>query len=172
MIFFFSRLSSLRASLIVVVSLNRFWPVPDQVPDACAHCGTWELELFTKVDVRHTEAWIHRTAPSPAMAHPPRRVPVPTIQDYAAVPQSPHSKVNRRTSGPPRSGSHMHSGRGAITRGVATGTIGAAYGPYSVRAYPHIAVVCPLSHPSTSIRQRERKAFIRRPASVQTIPKH
>jgi hypothetical protein len=98
-----------------------------------------------KVDVRHTEVLdpSHRSPSSPPMAHPPRRVPVPSVQEYAAVPQS-QSPRNRRTSaqgGPPKSPSHMQAGRGAITRGVATGTIGAAYGPYSVRAYPCIVVI-------------------------------
>jgi len=76
------------------------------------------------------------------MANTSRRVPLPP-QQYAAVPQSPKSAIpasRSKSKSKPRppirsssAGSHMHSGRGAIAQGVATGAIGAGYGPYSVR---------------------------------------
>lgn len=89
------------------------------------------------------------------MSHAPRPrrgTPQPGPQDYAAVPQSPRSAINHPSSSqhvqnpqyvqqPPtrtpsaNSNQHhsMQAGRGAIAMGVASGTIGAGYGPYSVR---------------------------------------
>ena len=78
----------------------------------------------------------------------PRRGATPQPQHYAAVPQSPQSTMNhqpaprRVTRKPARTPSvnsqhkpTMQSGRGAIAAGVASGQIGAGYGPYSVRHF-------------------------------------
>ncbi|KAJ7778805.1 glycoside hydrolase family 16 protein [Mycena maculata] len=75
---------------------------------------------------------------------PPRRGPTPEPhpqQQYASVPRSPQSPQSRRSArsrvtqeeraaayAPPQAQS---TGRGGIIQGVATGSIGADYGPYS-----------------------------------------
>lgn len=88
------------------------------------------------------------------MSHTPRprrgvpRTTQPGPQEYAAVPQSPRSGINHSSGSqynsrpPTRSPSvssnqqpNLQSGRGAIAAGVATGAIGAGYGPYSVSDY-------------------------------------
>ncbi|KAI6103091.1 glycoside hydrolase family 16 protein [Pisolithus croceorrhizus] len=71
-----------------------------------------------------------------------QRRPPPSAQDYYAVPQSPqapnmqNSHPSYNTSRPPgrtssRSSVQIQTGRGAIAQGVASGVIGAGYGPYS-----------------------------------------
>ncbi|THH27754.1 hypothetical protein EUX98_g6431 [Antrodiella citrinella] len=76
------------------------------------------------------------------MANPPRRVPPPN-QQYYAVPQSPRSAGPSRqpsqtqqqsysTSNQPSNTSHSYmQQRNETAHGVATGHIGAGYGPYS-----------------------------------------
>lgn len=90
------------------------------------------------------------SAPYILMANPPRRIPPPTSQqEYYAVPQSPRSTGHGVTNNmsqpygprPPNrssstgSTSQMRPSRGPIAQGVATGAIGNAYGPYSVRLW-------------------------------------
>ncbi|RDB17955.1 Beta-glucan synthesis-associated protein SKN1 [Hypsizygus marmoreus] len=86
------------------------------------------------------------------MSHTPRPrrgTPQPLPQEYAAVPQSPrsprkHSSSSHYHSRPPvrnasvtSNNNNMPSGRGAIAAGVATGMIGAGYGPYSYHPDPN-----------------------------------
>lgn len=92
-----------------------------------------------------------------SMSHTPRArrtpVPQPGPQEYAAVPQSPgsgmiHSSGSQYQTRPltrtPSVSSNYHqntqSGRGAIAAGVASVTIGAGYGPYSVCYFPTFAI--------------------------------
>lgn len=92
---------------------------------------------------------------TPAMAHPSRRVPSPNPSRYYAVPQSPqhpnhpyaqqhvqHQPQQRRPSRSNRTQPAPVNERPAVApmpprndlaQGVATGAIGAGYGPYSVR---------------------------------------
>lgn len=104
-----------------------------------------------------TTAWLHISADSlassqsslftPAMAHPSRRVPSPNPR-YYAVPQSPQhpnhpygqhqqrrpSRSNRAQPVPnERPPAAPMPPRNDLAQGVATGAIGAGYGPYSVR---------------------------------------
>ena len=89
------------------------------------------------------------------MAHPSRRVPSPNPSRYYAVPQSPqhpnhpygqhrvqHQQQQRRPSRSNRAQPAPVNERPAVAampprndlaQGVATGAIGAGYGPYSVR---------------------------------------
>jgi hypothetical protein len=78
------------------------------------------------------------------MANPPRRVPPPSLQDYAAVstvaPTSPKSQRVRSRSGRLAKQKSPAGGRvpqAAMTQGVASGSIGGGYGPYAVR------ILCP-----------------------------
>ena len=83
---------------------------------------------------------------APTMAHPSRRVPSPNPSHYYAVPQSPqnHYTQQRRTSRSNRTPNRAHQAnnppvvapmppRNDLAQGVATGAIGAGYGPYAVR---------------------------------------
>lgn len=86
----------------------------------------------------------------PTMANPPRRIPPTNSSQYYAVPQSPPSRggsssYNQQpfpaSSHPVRSSStnsqppRMQQGRaGDVAQGVASGSIGAGYGPYAVRS--------------------------------------
>ncbi|KAH9042091.1 glycoside hydrolase family 16 protein [Lactarius pseudohatsudake] len=75
------------------------------------------------------------------MAHPSRRVPSPNPSHYYAVPQSPQNQLytqQRRTSRSNRAHSaNAHPvvapmpPRNDLAQGVATGAIGAGYGPYA-----------------------------------------
>ena len=82
------------------------------------------------------------------MAHPSRHIPSPNPSRYYAVPQSPpnqnhpYGQQQRRTSRsnrvppPPvhdRPPVAPMPPRNDLAQGVATGAIGAGYGPYSVR---------------------------------------
>jgi beta-glucan synthesis-associated protein KRE6 len=84
------------------------------------------------------------------MAHPSRRVPSPNPSRYYAVPQSPqhpnhpygqHQQQQRRPSRSNRTQPVVNERppvapmppRNDLAQGVATGAIGAGYGPYSVR---------------------------------------
>jgi hypothetical protein len=79
------------------------------------------------------------------MAHPSRRIPSPNPSHYYAVPQSPQNqshpyRQHRRTSRsnrvpPPSERPVPMPPRNDLAQGVATGAIGAGYGPYSVRLY-------------------------------------
>ena len=114
------------------------------------------------------------------MAHRPRRVPVPSMQ-YSAVPQSPGSRSTRTpVRPPPKSSSHMNqmqSGRGAITQGVATGAIGAAYGPYSVRSCLFFYLFFILEHifpvsATLNSRPRHFQPFTFEWSPLGCVPKH
>jgi hypothetical protein len=82
------------------------------------------------------------------MAHPSRRVPSPNPPRYYAVPQSPQNYPygqgqQRRTSRSNRARSaNGHTAmapmppRNDLAQGVATGAIGAGYGPYAVLPLP------------------------------------
>jgi hypothetical protein len=82
------------------------------------------------------------------MAHPSRRVPSPNPPRYYAVPQSPQNYPygqgqQRRTSRSNRTRSaNGHTAiapmppRNDLAQGVATGAIGAGYGPYAVHPSP------------------------------------
>lgn len=82
------------------------------------------------------------------MAHQSsRRVPSPNPSQYYAVPQSPqnqnhpygqHRRTSRSNRVPPptdRPAVAPMPPRNDLAQGVATGAIGAGYGPYSVRLY-------------------------------------
>ncbi|SJL07378.1 related to KRE6-glucan synthase subunit [Armillaria ostoyae] len=65
-----------------------------------------------------------------------RRAPPTSPQEYAAVPQSPRTGMPTASPSspgprPPASTSSVQQGRGSIAQGVASGAIGAGYGPYS-----------------------------------------
>ncbi len=84
---------------------------------------------------------------TPAMAHPSRRIPSQNPSRYYAVPQSPQhqnhpygqhqqrrpSRSNRAPPANDRPATAPVPPRNDLAQGVATGAIGAGYGPYSVR---------------------------------------
>jgi hypothetical protein len=112
---------------------------------------------------------------------PRRGVPQVGPQDYAAVPQSPRSNTNqpsgsyyqaRSPTRTPSGSSNQHqvqSGRGAIAMGVASGAIGAGYGPYSVRFCSMFHHSNRSSYHSISPTNPEMLVSTTIPASVQLI---
>jgi hypothetical protein len=91
-----------------------------------------------------------------AMAHPSRRIPSPNPSRYYAVPQSPQNPnhpygQHRRTSRsnrvpPPTERPVPMPPRNDLAQGVATGAIGAGYGPYSVCLYHRRCILPSLVH--------------------------
>lgn len=99
---------------------------------------------------RSLNAWASRwrcllSIPSTiTMAAPQRRVP--PNQQYYAVPQSPQATSRFQSQAPsqpmpPPQPSTSQAGRSDTTYGVATGTIGGGYGPYSVRSVSVLFIV-------------------------------
>lgn len=115
------------------------------------------------------------------MSHQSRRGgPSPGPQSYAAVPTSPRSGIQQQRAShisgprpPMRSSSvsskkqKMHSGRGAIAMGVASGSIGAGYGPYSVRLCVVLTAASLAKQPFYAVQPEPRGL---QPIPVQQCP--
>lgn len=88
------------------------------------------------------------------MAHPSRRTPSSNPSHYYAVPQSPQnhpygqhrqpSRSNRVPAPNDRQPVAPMPPRNDLAQGVATGAIGAGYGPYSVRLFFALSIILPL----------------------------
>jgi hypothetical protein len=122
--------------------------------------------------------------PSPSshpMAHPSRRVPSPNPSHYYAVPQSPQNHQlhtqQRRTSRSNRSRQANNAAavpamppRNDLAQGVATGAIGAGYGPYAVCHLPFLHIssnhIYYLLLPSMTLPQSRATPSLPLPASV------
>jgi hypothetical protein len=108
------------------------------------------------------------------MAHPSRRVPSPNPSRYYAVPQSPQNypygqvqqqqRRSSRSNRPrPANGNPAMAAmppRNDLAQGVATGAIGAGYGPYAVRPICRPIVNFRLTYITQSITLPQHKVTL------------